>query len=106
MKKHKYGAIKVKDDGYTFDSKMEYRRYKELLILQRAGEIQNLMVHPFFTIEINDIMVSKVILDFAYHDKNHKAVYEDVKGFDTPISRLKRKLVKAVHGIDVEVIKK
>lgn len=105
-KKHKYGAVKVKEDGYTFDSKAEFYRYRGLLLLQRAGEIQSLLVHPKYECAINGVLVAKVILDFEYFDvKTKLKVVEDVKGMDTAVSRLKRKLIKAVHDIDVKVIK-
>jgi hypothetical protein len=35
-------------DGYKFASKKEGRRYQELLLLQQAGEISDLKVHPVF----------------------------------------------------------
>ena len=40
--KSKYGAKKVEIDGIIFDSKKEGRRYQELKMLQKAGEISNL----------------------------------------------------------------
>ena len=38
----KYNSKKTVVDGQTFDSKKEARRYQELLLLEKAGEIQNL----------------------------------------------------------------
>ena len=38
----KYNAKKVEYNGMTFDSKRELKRYKELELLQEAGEIKNL----------------------------------------------------------------
>lgn len=38
----KYHSKKITVDGETFDSKKEYRRYRELLLLERAGLITNL----------------------------------------------------------------
>ena len=39
---NKYGAKKLIIDGETFDSRMEARRWRELRLLQRAGEIDGL----------------------------------------------------------------
>jgi hypothetical protein len=36
----------------------------------------------------------------------NKNCWVDVKGVDTAVSRLKRKLVKAFHNIDVEVVRR
>ena len=38
----KYKNEKITVDGETFDSRKEFHRYKELLILERAGKIKNL----------------------------------------------------------------
>ena len=38
----KYHSKKITRDGETFDSIKEYKRYCELLLLERAGEITNL----------------------------------------------------------------
>ena len=38
----KYGAKKATVDGIVFDSRKEARRYSELKILEKAGEIENL----------------------------------------------------------------
>lgn len=107
MKKNKYSAIKVKEDGYIFDSKAEHRRYKELLILQRAGEIKDLELQPKYECVINGKKIANVILDFRYFDNGkNMTVIQDVKGFDTTVSRLKRKLVEAIYNITVEIIKR
>lgn len=101
----KYRAKKVQMDGFAFDSQMEARRYVQLKLLLRAKEIRDLEVHPSFVILVNGFVVCKVVLDFGYLNKG-VLTYEDVKGFDTPISKLKRKLLKASRGIDVQLITK
>ena len=42
MGKSKYGSRKTIVDGISFDSKKEASRYRELLLLERAGKIGNL----------------------------------------------------------------
>lgn len=103
---HKYNAKKVGVDGYTFDSLAEARRYRELVLFVKKGSICDLKIHPRFAIVHAGIKICTVILDFSFWDKTRGVtVYQDVKGMDTPISRLKRKLVKAFYGIDVEIIR-
>ena len=104
---NKYRAIKVQDDGYTFDSKIEHSRYCELRLLQKAGEIEELQVHPAFEVRWppSNKRICLVELDFTYRDAKGDWHYEDVKGFDTALSKLKRKLVEAHYGITVEVLK-
>ena len=103
----KYRAKRVADNGYLFASKLEHRRYCELRLLEKAGEIRGLMVHPRYEIiwpgETKRICI--VELDFLYTDKNGDIHNEDTKGFITALSSLKRKLLKAATGIVVEIVK-
>ena len=105
--RNKYNAKKVKLDGFTFDSKAEARRYGELKLLQKAGKISKLDVHPKISIHVNDKFVCNYIADFNYYDQERrgKNVYEDVKGVKTPVYNLKKKLVKAIYGIEIREIK-
>ena len=106
-KKHKYSAKKCIIDGIKFDSLAEGRHYSELKLRERAGEISDIEVHPEFKIEINGMPVCKVIADFRYWDiKGETKRVEDVKGMDTALSKLKRKLVMACFGVYIEIIRK
>ena len=48
---NKYRNKKVQVDMYVFDSIAESKRYKELKLLERAGEIQNLELQPHFLLQ-------------------------------------------------------
>lgn len=48
---NKYRNKKVIVDGEEFDSKKEGNRYKELRLLERAGEISNLELQPRFLLQ-------------------------------------------------------
>lgn len=101
-KKNKFNARKITIDGITFASQKEGKRYCDLLLLVAAGEIFNLKLQPRFPIIINGVKVCTVVADFQYLEQgaSHKTV-EDVKGFLTPVYKLKKKLMKAVYGIEV-----
>lgn len=105
MRRNKYGAIKTKVDNITFASKGEATRYLHLKALQQAGKISNLETHPKFDIVINGKKVCVVELDFYYINENGEPVWEDFKGRDNAMSRLKRKLVEAAYDIKVLVVK-
>ena len=47
----KYYNKKVQVDMYVFDSIAEGRRYKELKILEKAGEISELKLQPRFLLQ-------------------------------------------------------
>lgn len=105
MKTPKYRNVKTVVDGITFDSAKEARRYGELKLLERSGRISGLEVQPAFRIVVNDCLICTYKADFRYvTDTPHASgvvVTEDVKGMQTPVYRLKKKLMLAVHGISV-----
>jgi len=102
----KYNAQKETVDGITFMSRREAREYRELKLLEKAGHIENLTLQPKFPIQIGGMKVCTVIADFRYLDKETgETRVVDTKGFDTAMSKLKRKLVKAVLGIEIEVVR-
>jgi hypothetical protein len=95
-------------DGYRFDSKREHERYEQLRLMEKAGQINNLTIHPLYPIKwpTDGSPICIVELDFDYSDINGTAHHEDVKGADTALSKLKRKLVEAAYHFKVELIKK
>jgi Flp pilus assembly CpaF family ATPase len=97
----KYRNVRTEVDGITFDSKKEARRYGELTTLLADGEISRLMLQPKFDIIVNGIKVAYYKADFAYFNKAGDRVIEDVKGMKTPMYRLKKKLVEALHGVKI-----
>lgn len=103
-KKPKYGNKKCELDGLKFDSKAEMMRYCQLKTLMLAGEISDLKTQVPYQITINSVKVCKYIADFTYQ-KGGETVVEDVKGVVTAVFRIKQKLMLAVHGIDVKIIK-
>ena len=97
----KYGNKKTVVDGITFDSKKEAARYQELKLMEKAGVIIDLQLQPPFPIAINGEKICTYKADFAYKVKAGGEVVEDVKGVRTPIYNLKKKLVKACHGVEI-----
>lgn len=92
-----------------FDSKAEAAHYDELRIAERTGLIRKLECQPGFAIEINGVKVGDYIADFEYIEGKDQLRVVDVKGgdaTDTPLSKFKRKCVKAIHGVTVEVVRR
>ena len=106
----KFGAKKTIVDGITFDSKWESERYGQLKAMERGGIVTDLELQVKYDIVINDIKICKYIADFVYKEESPdgkiKEIVEDAKGFETPEFKLKKKLMKAVHGIDIYLSKK
>ncbi len=90
---------------YYFASQAEFRRYRDLKLLARAGRISDLQVQPSYPIEINGKKVTTYRADFIYTDSDGKAVVEDVKGVETDVFKLKKKLVEAFYGFTIQLIK-
>lgn len=102
MRHNKYNAVKTTINSITFDSKHEASRYQELLLLQRAGQIQDLQLQVPFTIIVNGKKICKYIADFQYVDvSSGKVVTEDAKGMATQVYKLKRKLVEALYDVKI-----
>lgn len=108
----KYGAVRCVVDGIFFDSKREAKRWSELLLLERGMKISQLERQISYELapavrldgEKRQKPALRYVADFRYFDaeKGH-FVIEDAKGRDTPVSRIKRHLMKSVHGIDVRL---
>lgn len=109
----KYRAKKTEVDGIVFDSKKEAARYRELKLLEDAGEIKYLQRQVRFElIPTQKDEKGKVIerscsyiADFVYTDcRNHQPVVEDVKGMRTPEYKIKRKLMLAKYRIKIKEV--
>ena len=111
-KKHKYKAKPTSVDGVRFASKKEANRYFELSLLEQSGKIRNLQLQPRYDFFIGNKPVSYESgrcayykADFAYEQgPDWQEIVEDVKGYDTALSRLKRALVEAMYNIKITII--
>jgi len=119
---NKYHARKTPYEGYVFDSGKECQRYKDLRLLEFAGEITDLTVHPKFVLQegfidrdgkkIRPITYSA---DFRYQRREGNIningdyfvtpVVEDVKGVQTQLFKVKWKWVKKLYPhIDFRIV--
>lgn len=129
---NKYQNKKVTVDGRSFDSIKEYRRFCQLELLEKAGEITDLKCQVKFLLlpaqreESSEVYTrgknkgkpkeGKVIekecayiADFTYK-QNGKLVVEDVKGYRNAASAgyakftIKRKMMLYFYGIRVKEV--
>nr|DAJ59698.1 MAG TPA: Endonuclease [Caudoviricetes sp.] len=97
-----------------FDSAKEWRRNQELEALQRAGEISELnrqvpfVVMPSYTIAdestrqgFRAVREIRYIADFTYRLKDGTRIIEDVKGMQTDVFKIKRKLLERKIALGV-----
>lgn len=122
----KYRNRSVTVGGIQFDSQKEANRYRELVLLERAGRIQGLERQVKFVLIpaqrefCNEIYAKgkkkgcfkpgkllekelSYVADFVYTE-NGKQVVEDTKGFKTKDYIIKRKLMLWVHGIRIKEV--
>lgn len=104
----KYRNEPTEVDGIRFDSIKEASRYQELRLLEKAGYITRLVCDKRqlrFPLEVNGLLVCVYEADFMYiRCEDGQQVVEDVKSSFTAknsVYRLKRKLMKAIKGIEV-----
>jgi len=98
----KYNSVISYVENVKFTSRKEANRYSGLLLLVRNGEIDDLKLQVKYPLVVNGIKICDYIADFTYTDlRTMQTVVEDVKGMKTPVYRLKYKLMKACHGIDI-----
>ena len=107
----KYHSRKVSLDGMTFDSVKEAKRYRDLSLLQRAGEISDLRTQVKYTLVPSQKKPSggterpvTYTADFVYKDKDGKEVVEDAKGVRTQQYTIRRKLMLERHRIEVKEV--
>ena len=125
--KSKYYNKKTKaSDGTIFDSGKEARRWEQLLLLQKAGKITSLQRQVPYELIPNQyetyeryskkgerlkdgtkLVERKVeyVADFVYTDaETGETIVEDTKGVKTKDYIIKRKLMRAVHGIKIREV--
>lgn len=104
-KPSKYRNHKTMVDGFTFDSKREAMRWLDLRSMHKAGAILDLQRQVRFEIVIGGTLVCAYVADFAYWEKQHfggwEWIVEDAKGLKTDVYKVKRKLMRAVYGIEI-----
>ncbi len=101
-RRSKFGAIKTTVDGIRFDSKHEATEYQKLRACQRAGRIRDLRLQVEYELRVNSVLICKYVADFVYYDvETKKHVVADAKGYRTREYILKRRLMMALHGIEI-----
>ena len=105
----KYNSRKTTIDGIEFDSQKEGRRYSELMLLERAGEISELILQPEYILQEGfrkngkTYRPIKYIADFQYIE-NGKMIVEDCKGVKTEVYRIKKKLFERRYDLTIREV--
>lgn len=123
MKTNKYGNHRVTVGDEVFDSRREFRRFCELKLLERTGEVSDLrrqVPYELIPAQFAPATVGKrggikkgkcleravvYYADFVYIDSHTgETVIEDAKGCRTEAYKIKKKLMLYVHGIQIKEV--
>lgn len=111
MRGNKYHAVRVILDGINFDSIKESERYSYLKLLEATGDIHGLEMQKEYILvpEEKDNMGKRMrpmryYADFYYIDSYGSVHVEDVKGMQTAVYKLKKRLLWHLFHIAVEEV--
>lgn len=107
----KFGNVPQVVDGIRFDSLREARRWSELRLMERAGEISNLRRQVPIMLEGRDGPLltrtgrkMRLTVDFTYTDnRTGLTVHEDAKGVATRDYEVRKSVAQAMGIAVVEV---
>lgn len=130
--KSKYHNIPAERSGENanirFSSQKEARRYDELMLMLKAGEIRDLRLQPQFTLQEayttpdgKRVRAIRYVADFSYErmrpywkgyeahcpDDGWYRVVEDTKGgkaTQTPTYKMKKKMMQDKYGITIKEV--
>jgi hypothetical protein len=104
------------EDGTRHASTKQQRRWHDLKLLEKADEIMWLRREVEFPLAVNGQDCGSYIADHVYmervinrvtrHQEAWREVIEDVKSeaTKTPVYLLKKKLMKAIYGIEIREV--
>ena len=122
LKGAKYRNSKVTIGNDTYDSMKEYRRYLDLLALEKTGEIKELQRQVKYIlipaqrepdtigkrggIHKGRLLENEVayFADFVYTDSSGETIVEDTKGIRTKDYIIKRKMMLYFHKIRIHEV--
>lgn len=115
----KYNANRIRSGELLFDSTAEWRQWVTLNLMRKAEDprlrVIDIQRQVSYRMEVNGHLITTYRADFVVTYADGRVEVQDVKnpylaqgkGKSTPagqIFQLKRKLMAAIHGIEIKVI--
>lgn len=99
-KRSKYNSKKTEYNGVRYDSIKEARYAQELDLRVKAGEV------VFFLRQVPFHLPGNVrhVIDFVEFHTDGTVHIVEVKGYDTPQGKMKRKMVESVYPFEIELV--
>lgn len=111
-RKNKYNNQKTIVDGIEFDSKKEAEYYCQLKLLKQAGEIRDIGLQQKYTLQPgfkkNGVKYQPItyIADFVITNNDGTTEVVDIKGVETQVFKIKRKLFEYKYpDLNLKVVK-
>jgi len=107
QKRSKYRNKPVVIDGRRYASEREAAYCENLILLEKAGKIGGLEFQKRFPLlGPKGAVICTYVADACFwdHEQDRFRVI-DVKGYETKEFKLKRKMMRALKGIEVEVVR-
>ena len=111
-RKSKYNNQKTIVDGIKFDSKKEAEYYCQLKLLKQAGKIKDYRLQPKYELqpafEKNGKKYRAItyIADFAIINNDGTTEVVDIKGVETQVFKIKKKLFEYMYPeLNLKVVK-
>ena|SRR5690606_10735870 len=112
QRKSKYNNKKVILDGIKFDSKKEAEYYCQLKLLKQAGKIKDYRLQPRYELQPafkkngKKYRAITYIADFAIANNDGTTDVIDIKGVETQVFKIKRKLFEYKYpDLNLKVVK-
>lgn len=104
-KRSKYGNVHTEYKGRMYHSakEAEYAQFLDAMRRAKHEKDRVVRVEPQvpYKLAVNGVLVCKYYLDFKVTYADGRIEHVDVKGVKTDVYKLKKKLMKACHGIDI-----
>lgn len=95
--RHKFHNVATEVNGIKFSSKKEAKHWGDLVMARRAGSLLFALRQVPFHLPGN----VRYVVDFVEFWANGDVRFTDVKGFKTPMYKVKLKLVEAEFPIKI-----
>ena len=100
MIRHKFKSVRTELDGIKFSSKKEAKHWTDLQLAKSSGQLLFVLRQVPFHLEAG----IRYVVDFVEFWADGSVRFVDVKGFKTPMYRLKKKQVEAAYPITITEI--
>lgn len=94
---NKFGAIKTEYNGRSYHSKAESLYARDLDLRQKAGDILHWRPQVPIVLKANNIKICTYVMDFVVTYPDGLIELVEVKGHETAVWKLKKKLLEAVY---------